>query len=223
MCGTGCSYDGAVRWVFIALAVVGAMLTGCGGSGSDQIVRTGTLPVARKADGTLASNPPPLTVADVEKEPAGSARRAVMQLIFWAQWGNLPAIVDAYDNRVVESVGVTRIVGTYDLIRADLLSSRPRIVAQRPTGDAQFVAVEFSRAHRRPVAESFVVHRRDGAWRVAYDTLLGRNIEGFVHAQQAPGDASPSAAVRRIGQRAVQRYRDLYPSLVRAQRRARSR
>lgn len=185
------------------------------------MVRSGTVPVQRKADRSLTSNPAPLTVEDVENEPRGSARRAVMQLIFWAQWGNLPAIVDFYDSRIVGKLGVSQITGTYDYLRPEMLSSRPRVVSARPSGSGELVSIEFSTARSAPIREGFLVHRRDGAWRVVYDTLLERAIEGFTIAQAQPGARTASAGARRRGALAAQRYRDAYASLVRRGRASR--
>jgi hypothetical protein len=157
-------------------------------------------------------------VQDIEKQPKDSAQRAVMQLIFWVQWGNLPAVVDAYDSRVVSGLGVTKITGTYDYLRPDLLTSRARITATRPSGGGQFVSVEFASTTSAPTRDGFLMRRRAGVWRVVYDTLLERGIDGYTTSQQDPGDPTPSIAARRSGARAAQGYRDIYPSIELAAR-----
>jgi len=199
----------------LAGAVVAVvLLAGCGGSGSDQMVRSGTVTVQQKADGTLRSTPAPVTVADVEKLPAGSPQQTVARLVFWAQWGNLPAVADLYDRRVIGIVGRSRIVGTYDYVRADLLTSQLRIRGTRPSGSGVFVSAELASTSGPPRREGFLLVRRGGAWRVVYDTLLERAIEGYTITQLAPGDPTPSVAAQGGATRAAQRYRDAYGSLT---------
>lgn len=180
------------------------------------MVRTGPLPVERKADGRLASSPPPLTLEDIDKLPDGTAREAVMQLIFWAQWGNLPAVVSSYDRTVIAELGVTRILGAYDVVRPALLQSRPRIITERRSGEVQFVSIVLETSKDPPAPESFLMRRRPGGWRVVYDTLLERAIEAFALVRD--GNPNPGIRARRSAERAARQYRDLYPSLVRAQR-----
>ena len=177
----------------------------------------------QKADGTLSSTPSPLTLGDVEKQPDGSAARAVMQLIFWAQWGNLPAIFNIYDSRVAGTLGVSKIAGSYDYLRSELLTSRPRIIATQPSGGGQFVSLELTSTRGAPTREGFLMRRRNGAWRIVYDTLLERALDGSTIAELAPGDPTPSMSARRAGARAAGLYRDTYPSLVLATRAGQSR
>jgi hypothetical protein len=182
------------------------------------MVRTGTTPIVQKADGTLSSTPSPLTLRDVEKQPEGSAGRAVMQLIFWAQWGNLPAIFNIYDSRIAGTLGVSKIAGSYDYLRSELLVSRPRIIATQASGGGEFVSLELTSTRGAPTREGFLLRRRDGAWRVVYDTLLERALQGATVADLAPGDPTPSESVLRAGARAAGLYRDAYPSLALATR-----
>jgi len=182
------------------------------------MVRTAPVPVEQRADGRLTGNPAALTIRDVEKEPEGSARRAVMQLIFWAQWGNLPAVVDAYDSRVSATLGVSKVTGGYDYLRPELLTSQVRITATRDSGSGEFVSVELATPRGAPIQDGFLMRRRDGKWRVAYDTLLERAIEAYTVAREAPGDSTPSASARRSGLLAAQTYRDIYASRILAAR-----
>jgi hypothetical protein len=203
-----------VRRLLVAAGAFCLTLGACGGQSSDQMVRSGTTPIERKADGTLSSTPSPLTLRDVEKQPDGSAGRAVMQLIFWAQWGNLPAIINTYDSRVAGTLGVSKLAGSYEYLRPELLTSRPRIIAAQPSSGGQFVSLELTSTRGGPAREGFLLRRRNGAWRIVYDTLLERALEGSTIAEQAPNDPTPSLAVRRAGARAAGLYRDTYPSLA---------
>jgi hypothetical protein len=182
------------------------------------MVRSGTTPVVQKADGTLSATPSPLTLRDVGKQPDDSAARAVMQLIFWAQWGNLPAIFNIYDSRIAGTLGVSKIAGSYEYLRPDLLTSRPRIIATQPSGGGEFVSLELTSTRGAPAREGFLLRRRGGAWRVVYDTLLERALNGSTIAELAPGDPTPSMSVRRAAARAAGLYRDAYPSLALAAR-----
>ena len=214
-------YDARVRHLLAALGATVLVLTGCGGSDTDKMVRTGTAPIARKADGSLASNPAPMTMQDVRKQPEDSPQRTVMQLIFWAQWGNLPAIIDMYDPRVVTGIGTASITGGYDYLRPQLLNSLPRVVDARNSSGGRFISLELTGTSGGPAREGFLLRRRNGVWKVVYDTLLERAIEANTISELAPGDPSPSSRVMRSGVRAAERYRNRYPTLLRAWRSAR--
>ena len=202
-----------VERLIAGAAVAVLMLAGCGSSGSDQMVRSGTVAVQQKADGALASIPAPLTIKDVEKQPADSPQQALTRLFFWTQWGNLPAVADLYDRRIIAIVGRSNIVGAYDYLRPDLLTSRLRILAARRSGAGVFVSAEVASTAGSPRREGFLLVRRGGAWRVVYDTLLERAVEGYTIGQLAPGDPTPSLAAQRSATRVAKRYRDAYGSL----------
>ena len=202
-----------MRQLLTGVAALTLILGGCGGSGSDQMVRSGSTPVEQKADGTLSNNPPPLTLEDVERQPAGSPERTIMQVIFWAQWGNLPAVIEGYDDRIIATLGVTPITAAFDHLRPELLTSRPRVVATRASSGGRFVSLELASTRGAPVREGFLMFRRDGVWRIVYDTLLERATEAATIAQLAPGDPTPGTAARRSGARAAQLYRSAYPSI----------
>ena len=204
-----------VRRLLAAAVLASLSLAACGGgSGTDQMVRTGTVPVEQQADGRLAANPSPLTIEDVEKQPVNSPQRAVMQLILWAQWGNLPGTVDSYDRGVIDGIGVTAVAGSYDYMRPQLLLSQARIIGTRASGPAQFVSLELATRTDPPTREGFLLRRRNGRWRIVFDTLLETAVEGYTISQQEPGRAKPSLRAKRNGARAAQRYRDVYSSIV---------
>jgi hypothetical protein len=202
----------------VGVAVLGLALAGCGGSDSDQMVRSGTPQVEQKADGRLTSTPAPLTVAEVEQQPGDSAQRAVMQAIFWTQWGNLPAVIDLYDDRIVDILGVARITGGYDYLRPELSTARPRVVSTRTDHGGQFVSIELASTRGAPAQEGFLLRRRGGVWRIVYDTLLERAIEGATLARLDPGDPTPDRDAQRSAARDAELYRSAYPSIARAER-----
>jgi hypothetical protein len=207
-----------MRRLACAAALATALpMVGCGGSdsGTDQMVRTGAPDPQADADGRLASNPAPLTVEKLEEMQRGTAEKAVMTLLFWAQWGNYPSVVDGYDADVVDSL-VTAITGAYAWLRPSLLVSQPRLVSVRPAGDNTFVGVELRSTNGAPTRESFLMHRVAGDWRLRYDTLLDRGIFGAAIQRLTPDPNAKTqpARVLREAEAEAQRYRDTYPSLA---------
>ena len=205
-----------------AVAVAVAMLVaGCGGSdsGTDRMVRTGEADPKVTAEGKLASNPSPLTLKRLDELDAGSAEQSVMTLFFWAQWGNLPAVVDAYDPAVLDEVGVSAITGSYAWLRPSLLASQPHIISVERGGKNTFVGLELRTTTAAPTRESFIVHRVDGEWRVAYDTLLDRGIHEATIARLNPDPTAKHqpVTVLRKAEAEAQRYRDIYPLALQEQ------
>ncbi len=216
-----------MRRQLCAVAVaVGLLAGGCAGSdsGSDRMTRTGEPNPKVAADGQLASNPAPLTLKALDEFDAGSAQRSVMTLLFWAQWGNLPAVVEAYDPDVRDALGVSAITSSYSWLRGSLLVSQPRLVSVTRTGENVFLGLELRSTTGAPQRESFVMHRDGDQWRVRYDTLLDRGIYGATITRLNPDPSATRQPVKvlREAEAAAQRYRDTYPSLV-LQERAESR
>ena len=143
-----------------------------------------------------------------------------MTLLFWAQWGNIPAVVDAYDPEVVDALGVSAITGSYSWLRPSLLVSQPRLVSVKRTGENMFLGLELRTTQGAPQRESFVMHRVNGQWRVRYDTLLDRGIYGATITRLNPDPTAKRqpVTVLRKAEAEAQRYRDTYPSLALQQR-----
>lgn len=193
----------------IALALIA---TSCGSdrSSSEEMVRTGQRAPAQASDGRLESNPDPLTLRDVARQPRGSARATVVEVLFWAQWGNLPAIVDRYTRQVVTEVGVPRFTGAWAWLRPQTASSLYRIVLVRRNGARTFVGLESATTSGPKAREAFVLRRVAGRWRVAYDTMLDRGLEGHVTAITPDSSRGrPNGAAQRAGKRAAQAYRNV--------------
>jgi hypothetical protein len=196
-----------------AIVAAAALLAGCGGDGgSDRMVRTGKSEAKVGPDGRLTSNPDPLTLKDLARFKAGSPDKALMELLFWTQWGNLPSVVDAYDPRIVAAMGVSGITGAYSWLRPQVSTSKARVIQRRRHGSTVFLGVEFL-TKDGPVRESFLLRRRGGQWRILYDTLLERALKGYTETRVSGGALKPGHAAVRAGERAAQRYRDTYPSL----------
>ena len=206
------------RWAIAAAAVLVLVPVGCDRNdeqGDSRMVRTGNQDVERRADGSLERSPPPLTIAEVRRERRGSPRAAVMELLFWAQWGSAPNVVGAYDPRVLATVGASRVVGALAYLREQLVASQPRITETLRRGSVVFLAVELARQGAPPQTESFSLRRVRGDWKIVFDTLLERGLNtyaSFRHPGRSP-DGSPDAAAQRAGDRAAQRYRNAFVSM----------
>ena len=202
----------AVKWV---AAVMGAafLVAGCslGKGSSDKMVRTGAVPTRTTASKRLVTEPAPLSLTDVARYPAGSPERAVIQVLFWAQWGNLPAVVSGYDPLVVSRLGVSRITASYAWLFPTLVSARPRIVEHRRVGRNAFVSVELLTRRYAPTRDSFLLRpEAAGRWRVVWDTLLARSLSGITTERLSPNPDKPSFRVRRAAEAAAQAYRNIY-------------
>jgi hypothetical protein len=210
------------RWS-ILLTSATLVVAGCGSSGGqNQMVRTGQSQAAVGADGQLKRNPDPLRWSDVQRARKGSAPAAVTELLFWAQWGSFPNVVAAYDHDIVKTVGSSNIAGAFAAGRASLVATRPRINDVRPTRSGTVVTVDLFSVAAAPSHESFVLRRRSGAWAVAFDTMLERNLAGYVQGRKQSlddpaGTLSPRAV--RAGAEAARQYRDIAATEV-ARRRA---
>lgn len=196
-----------------------AVGTGCSTddrTNSDGMVRTGSESAEVDSNGRLRANPVPLTLRDVAKHPERSAAGTVLRLLFWAQWGNLPAVVDSYDRRVVYTLGVSSVTGPYSWIRQQLVASEIHLAGTKRTGSTLVVRLRLLSKNLGPQRESFVLRPSGGEPRVVYDTLLDRAINGWTAYRLSPDATAsdpPPARVLRRAEEASQHYRDIYPSI----------
>lgn len=195
-----------------ALAVLAAVLfvIGCGGDSNvdSEMVRTGTPTVEVRPDGTLTANPAPLTLADVEGQPAASARRAVYELLFWGQWGSWPNVLDAYDPEVRATVGTRDLLGAYAVLQPQLVAAQAQIVSAVLRRGRAIVLLELRSTSARQ-RESFLLRRRGASWRILSDTLLERGLRAYV-TQRVDTGPNPSRAAARAGVEAAEKYRALF-------------
>lgn len=192
----------------LASAVVAAIpLAGCNGDRlDDRIVRTTENRPEVLPNGRLKSQPSPLTVADIKRQPPNSPQKVVMELLFFAQWGGLANLKSAYSPAVLDRVNERDLAGAYALQRPALVTVLPRIVAVRKTASGRLVAVRFGSTAGPPSEDSFLVRRRRGQWRIVYDSLLDRALAQFVQTRVDPSP-TPSARARRAGLAAAERFR----------------
>ena len=197
-------------------AGLGLAVLGCG----DSKTKKDDAGASASAGGTsskqrrLREVPDLLRLADLRRERPGSAEAAVLRLLYFAQWGSAPNLAAAYDPVVRERVGVSNIVGTYTQRRASLATSRVRIVERLDTRTGTLISIELLRADAGPAHHSYSLRRREGRWRVVFDTLLEDGLGTYVagtHSRSAVG-RPPDGAAARQGRQAAHAYRRLFAS-----------
>jgi hypothetical protein len=197
-------------------AVVALAVTGCGGTGTKNEGNVANVPETgvTGADGRLSEAPTPLRIADLRREPRGSAQAAVLRLFYFAQWGSAPNIASAYDPLVRNAVGVSNIVGTYGQQRSALATSRPRIIESTATATGTFVSLELLRADAPPARHSFSLRQRYGRWQIVFDTLLEGGLDAYISSvrSRSPVGRPPDRSAARQGREAAQNYRGLFAS-----------
>jgi hypothetical protein len=169
-----------------------ALLSGCGAKSAVDpgVPVNGVTRVL--ADGRLVTNPPTLTLQDVDRYPVGSPEYTVMSLFFWAQWGSPANIAAEYDPGVARLLSVSNLVGAWESTRPSIVTSLPKIVFEQTNAarNQAFVGMLLETTFGPPTRQSFVLRRMAGGWRIVYDTLLESALPGYVAEQVTP---NPSA------------------------------
>jgi hypothetical protein len=136
-----------------------------------------------------------------------------MTLLYWAQWGSLPAVVHAYDPSVVASVGPGAIADSWGQQQTSLRSMQPRVVDSVP-GRRRTVTVtlEILRQDAPPGQATFTLRRIGGkpGWYVVFDTMLYNSISSSVAASVTdhPTSGRVSSNAQRAGSAAAARLRE---------------
>ena len=179
-----------------ALIVAAVSVAGCGG-GNDNAGST-VSQAGASGDDEPAPAPALLARKDVDRQPTGSSTAAVMNLLYWAQWGNWPEVVAAYEPRIRGIAGDTKIIGTYQQQRSTLMNTRFTIRERAQTSRGQFVAVEFQGSKGETQSQSYLLVRRNGKWRILNDTFFENAfrtyVQGVVQNTVAPNATKPSRA-----------------------------
>jgi hypothetical protein len=160
-----------------------------------------------RPDGRLTADPPPLTKADVDRQPTNSPRQAVIRLWYLAQAGH-PNVTSMYEPAVQQSVGLPELIGAFSLARSTFAVAWPRVVKVVPGAAGTTVDVLAFTKGAPPARETFVLRRRRSDWRIAYDSLLATWLEAYVQSVHDAGAPAPSKAGRAAGLQASKRYRD---------------
>jgi hypothetical protein len=180
--------------------VTTVVLSGCGTKSAEHpgLPVNGVTRVL--ADGRLVTDPPPLTLQNVERYSVGSPAYTVMSLLFWAQWGSPANIVAEYDRGVASAVGVSNVVGAWEAIRQSILTSLPKIVFEQSNAarSQAFVGVQIETSLGPPTRQSFVLRRTAQGWRIVYDTLLEGALPGYVAEQFTPDPSAKRASATAV-------------------------
>jgi len=202
------------RHIICGVLTVALTAAGCGGDSGELKSIDSYLKTSRdfpkvRPDGRLTQDPPPLTAKDVNREPEGSPRRTVLQLLLYAQTGH-PGVVSLYEPQAQRSVALENLIGSYALARPTLAASWPRFVQEIEGEDATTLDVLLFTKGAPPVKDTFVLRQSSSGWRIAYDTLLARWLAGYLQGVHDFGKDEPSRTGIRTGQLAAKGFRDTF-------------
>lgn len=151
---------------------------------------------------------------DLRKLDDGSPERAVLTLWYWAQWGSIPNVVDAYAPSVRDAIGARRIAGSFTQQRESMKLLRPEIKDVSRTEKGALVTTLIRPRGAAPVPDSWLLRRREGRWQVVHDTFLERSVASFVQSvvQESvdPEAREPSRRAEAAGRRARNEYQRLF-------------
>lgn len=147
----------------------------------------------------------------------GSPERAVLDVMFWGQWGSPQGVLAQYNPRVLRATGARNIAGIYLSNRDYLASTLPQVETTKAVGRRRVVALRLLTEESPPRAESFLLAPAKDGWRILYDSFVERSLAGYVQTAKqkarhprAPDDATPDPAAVAAGQKAVAEYRRLF-------------
>jgi hypothetical protein len=189
-------------------------LTGCGASGAgltpiDAYLNTQVAMPKVRPDGRLTTDPPPITQATVNGQPADSAQRVIYELWYYGQVGQ-PNIVSLFEPTVQQGIGLTWIVGALASARDYMLSTWPKIVQTVPSGDITTVDVLLFSKGSTPVSETFSLRSHGGRWLIAYDSFLAGSLQSYVESVKDEGKPKPTMAGVAAGEAAADNYRNTF-------------
>jgi len=169
---------------------------GCGGSKQEVIGRTGATPVKVNAGEELSAMPDPLTLTQLAR--ASGPARPVLQAVLFAQWGAPEAAAASYAPRVHRALGEFLLQQALAYGRAEALGARPVIVGVTSVGGRTIVLVTSQHYASPPARDSYTLVQARGQWRILYDTVLERDLSGYVSsalsASGRGGQAAKAAA-----------------------------
>jgi hypothetical protein len=155
-----------------------------------------------------------MSYEEVARAKDGSPERAVLQLMFWGQWGSPQGVLAQYSPRAVRVAGADNIAGIYLANRDYLASTLPRIETIRSVGRRRLVALRLLTLESPPRAESFVLTPSRHGWEILSDSFVESSLAGYVQGVKqkqlhpgAPDDATPDREAVAAGQKALAEYR----------------
>jgi hypothetical protein len=120
-----------------------------------------------------------------------------------------------YDKRVLDAFGTRDVIGALSGQQQALSVTTPKVISTDRTPVGTLVIVNAISKGGATGRYSFLLGRRGGKWKVRYDTLLGTALPGYVQLRLQrridPNANEPPPAVARAGERAAERYRELFP------------
>lgn len=205
---------------FTVCSVAVLCLAGCGGSGTGLTSIDGYLKKAApfpkvRPDGVLTNDPPPVTQAVVNRQPAGSPQRLIYGLWYFGQVGQ-PNIVSFFEPAVQRSVGLQNIIGAFSLARDYMLSTWPEIIQEVPSGGVMTLNVLVFSSGGPPSPETFTLRKHNGRWLIAYDSFLDSNLRSYVQSLKDAGQPKPTPAGAAAGAAAAEAYRNAFASTLHA-------
>lgn len=139
--------------------------------------------------------------ADLAKE--GSAGAVARTLVRDVRDGAGPAVVPAYDGRILERVGISNVIGALESVRQITQQTTPVVVRQRRATYGELVVVRLLRSEGKDSNHAFVLRRQGGRWVIAYDSLLAEGLQAYVPGARSKDPAKPSRAAIKAAARAV--------------------
>lgn len=194
----------AVRSLVAAAVLVSIAVSGCGG-GDDG---AGESASAQEPVSVLPTDP--TAAAREAARDRDSAASAVLELWNDLKTGAVPVAVLAYHPDVTDSVGASPLAAALAALQGTVAPYEARIIDIEPTRVGSLVLVRAVAKNAPAVEHAYVLRREGGRWRVAYDTLVGRNIEALVAREQAAleGNVETSRRARRAGAEAARQFRE---------------
>lgn len=141
----------------------------------------------------------------------GSSARAVLGLWDSLKLGAVPVAVDAYLPDVTEAVGASALAAVLAALQGTVVQYEPKVIDVESTPAGSLVSVRAVAGNGPAVEHAYLLRRRGGRWRVAYDTLVARNIDALVAREQGALDGNverPSRRARQAGAEAARLFRD---------------
>ena len=205
-----------IRILATGAAVALFAMAGCGGD-DGKVSRTGPSKPEELSNGQLDRRPTPLRIEDVANAKPGSPERAVLEVMFWGQWGSPQGVLAQYSPRVVRATGAQNIAGIYESNRDYLASTLAQVETTKAVGRRRVVALRLLTEESPPRAESFLLTPAKDGWRIIYDSFVENSLAGYVQTAEqqarhprAPDDATPDPAAVAAGRKAVAEYRRLF-------------
>lgn len=199
-----------------SVATVGlALLAGACGGGSGGVSSEPPTPARPSAEVSAALRDP------------GSSPSAVRTFWRFLSIGALPGALEQYDERVVREVGIGTFAGMLANQQATLASTRLNPLTIENIAGGKLIVVESLPKVGAKTRYSFFLRKRQGEWRIVYDTLSANGLQSFV--QQSvqrgidPSAERPAARSTKAGDDAVQIYRAVALRLLRSEPQARER